>query len=324
MAGLATPMAIRVAATLDLAEHAEGTGATVEYLAHETGTAPAALRCLLDHLVAVGVFARDADTGTYRPTELGSGLHRDAPDSIKPLLDINTAGGRAELAFVELLETTRTGEPAYPRFYGREFWADLDTNPRLRESFDAQMNWRFREQAPRIAANLDWSRFSRILDVGGGDATLLTAILEHHPEPFGRVLELGPTANAAAERIAAAGLRHRAEAVTGSFFEPLPTEADAYLLCDILHDWDDHHARAILTECRRAAAPDGTVIVIEPIRDQGADTAIDLFMLMCFGGRERTITELTALATESGLRPRCSSEVADGRTALECTVATEH
>lgn len=93
---------------------------------------------------------------------------------------------------------------------------------------------------------------------------------------------------------------------------------------DILHDWDDEHSHAILTECRRAAAPDATVVVIEPVRGQGVGTAMDLFMLMCFGGRERTVDELVELATECGLALRAVSPVSDDRTALEFTVALRH
>ena len=126
-----------------------------------------------------------------------------------------------------------------------------------------------------------------------------------------------PDGVAAADRFATAGLDDRARALSGNFFDPLPVGADAYLLSDILHDWDDAHARKILAGCRRAAAPNGTVVVIEPVRGQGADTAIDLFMLMCFGGRERTVDELAALAAECGLELRGSSPVADGRTAVE-------
>jgi hypothetical protein len=97
--------------------------------------------------------------------------------------------------------------------------------------------------------------------------------------------------------------------------------ADAYLLSDILHDWDDDHARKILAGCRQAAAPNGTVVVIEPVRGQGADTAMDLFMLMCFGGRERTVDELARLAADCGLMLHDSGPVAEGRTALAFGVA---
>ncbi|MGH8918636.1 MAG: methyltransferase [Acidimicrobiales bacterium] len=314
MADLATPMSIRVAATLSLAEHAGSAGATAEHLAAETGTVAPALLRLLDHFVAIGVFALDAED-RYRPTALGAQLREDAPEGIKPLLDITCAGGRAELAFVDLLGTITTGAPAYEQRYGREFWADLGTSPKLRRSFDAQMNWRFQAQAPQIAERFAWSRFTEILDVGGGDGTVLAEILRAHPGLRGRVLDLEPTSTAAAERLAAFG--DRAGAVSGSFFDPLHTGADVCLLSDILHDWDDDHAREILTGCRRAATPDGTVVVIEAVLGQGTDTAMDLFMLMCFGGRERTVDELATLATDAGLVLRASSPVADGRTALE-------
>ncbi|MGH3763008.1 methyltransferase [Actinophytocola sp.] len=321
MASLATPMSIRVAATLSLVERAGSVGATVEQLASETGTSAPALRCLLDHLVAIGVFDLDMESGHYRPTDLGAQMSEDAPAGIKPLLDIGSAGGRAELAFVDLLGTITTGAPAYLHRYGHDFWADLDARPELRRSFDAQMNWRFQVQAPQIAERFDWSRFPEILDVGGGDGTVLAAILHAHPDLRGRVLDLSPTATAATDRFAAAGLDGRASAVSGSFFDPLPVGADAYLLSDILHDWDDDHARKILAGCRRAAAPNGTVVVIEPLRGQGADTAIDLFMLMCFGGRERTVDELTRLAADCGLTLHSWGPVAAGRTALEFGVA---
>lgn len=317
MADLATPMSIRVAATLSLVERAGSTGATAERLAAETGTAAPALRCLLDHLVGVGVFDLDADSGRYRPTDLGAQLSEDAPEGIKPLLDINRAGGRADLAFVELLGTVTTGEPGYVRRYGRGFYVDLDARPELRRSFDTQMNWRFQVQAPQIAERFGWGRFPEILDVGGGDGTLLEAILRAHPGVRGRVLDLAPTSAAAADRFAAAGLGGRGGAVTGSFFDPLPAGADAYLLCDILHNWDDDRAGEILAGCRRAAAPNGTVVVIEAVRGQGADTAIDLFMLMCFGGRERTVDELAGLAAHCGLALHGADPVSEGRTALE-------
>lgn len=316
LADLATPMAIRVAATLGLVERAGSAGASVEQLASETGTSALALRRLLDHLVAVGVFA--VESGCYRPTELGAQM---APGRFKTLLDINCAGGRAELAFVELLETVRDGTSAYEKRYGREFWADLDARPELRKSFDAQMNWRFRVQAGQIAERFDWGRFGEIVDVGGGDGYVLAEILRAHPGVRGRVVDLAPTAAAASERFVAAGLGDRASAVAGSFFDPLPGGADAYVLSDILHDWDDERAQRILRGCREAAGDNGTVLVIEPAWADGTGTAMSLHMLMCFGGKERSVAELVELGAAGGLALRESGAIADGRVLLEFGVS---
>jgi hypothetical protein len=179
------------------------------------------------------------------------------------------------------------------------------------------MNKRFRVQTTQIAERFDWGRFADVVDVGGGDGTVLTAILDAHAGVRGRLVDLPPTATAAAERFAAAGRQERAVAVPGSFFDPLPRGGDAYVLADILHDWDDAHAGMILARCAEAAGPQGTVLVIEPILGKGVDTSMDLFMLMCFGGRERPVDELTRLAAECGLVLRASVDAADGRTLLE-------
>lgn len=216
MADLVTPMSIRVAATLGLVERAGDGGATAERLAAEVGACASALRRLLDHLVAVGVFDFDALSGRFRPTRLGAQMGEAGRDGINLLLDINSAGGRAELAFVELLGTVTTGAPAYPRRYGRDFWSDLDVHPELRRTFDAQMSWRFRAQAPQIAEQFDWGRFGDVVDVGGGDGLLLVEILRAHPGVRGRVVDLAPAAAAAGERFAAAGMRDRAVAVAGA------------------------------------------------------------------------------------------------------------
>lgn len=311
LADLATPMAIRVAATLKLVDKVEPGGATLEQLASRTKTFSAALRQLLDHLVTIGVFDFDPNTGRYRPTDLSQQITDN-----HLLLDMQNAGGRAELAFVDLLETIATGQPSYPKRYGRTFWEDLDAQPSLRESFDAQMNWRFRTQAAQIAEQFDWGRFSTIFDVGGGDGTLLTEILRHHPDVRGQVLDLAPTASAASDRFAAVGLSDRATAIAGSFFELIPIGAEAYVLSDILHDWDDERAVEILAQTALAAGTN-PVVIIEPVRGISANTAIDLFMLMCFGSRERSVDELTELAEITGLRLQSSKRVADGRTALE-------
>ncbi len=318
-------MSLRVAATLGLADRAGQTGATAESLARQTGASASVLRRLLDHLVTVGVFDRDVETGRYRVTDFGRGLRDDDPGGLRADLDITGWLGRAELAFVELLHTVRTGELGYSRRYGRGFWADLAATPQLRKSFDAKMNRRFEVQATQIAQRFDWGRFSHIVDVGGGDGTLLDRILRTHPKVRGSVLDVPTTAAAATERFAEAGWGERADAVAGSFFEPLPGGADAYVLSDILHDWDDDNARAILTECTRAAAAHGLVLVIEVLREglpgQGFNTAIDLSMVVFFGGRERTIEEITALAGDCGLELRDTRRVADERTLLEFGIA---
>src|SRR5207249_7456950 len=77
-----------------------------------------------------------------------------------------------------------------------------------------------------------------------------------------------------------------------------------YLLSAIIHNWGDEAARAILRRCAQAADEDGAIFVVEKIGPDGHSprTDMDLRVLTYFGGRERGLAELTALAADVGLK----------------------
>ena len=308
-------MTLRVAVTLGLPDRLRTSDATVAELATELGVAPVGLELLLNHLATLGVVEA---TGTgFRTTEYGASLCTDADNGLTNFLHLDMAGGRAEMAFVELLHSVTTGNAGYARRFGQDFWADLGDHPHLRASFDEQMTHRFRTQVPRIVAAYDWARFPAIVDVGGGHGTLLAAILAAHPGARGTLVDLDPTATQAHHTFQAHQVGDRATTIARSFFDPLPEGADAYLLADILHDWDDEHAGQILARCAQACPPTGRVLVIESVNGRFAHTEFDLAMLAIFGGRERTLEEFRALGTGHGLTLDAVTDVTGDRCLLE-------
>jgi 2,7-dihydroxy-5-methyl-1-naphthoate 7-O-methyltransferase len=299
-ADLVTPMAIRVAATLRVADHIAAGRETARELAAAVGADSDALGRVLGHLVTAGVLVR-TEAGGFGLTALGEHLRDDDPDGVRAWLDLEGAIGRADLCFVELLHTVRTGEPAFPRRFGRAYWDDLSADPALAASFDALMGARLVADAPEVAAAYPWGALGRVVDVGGGDATLLLALLRAHPDLRGTVVDLaGPVARAE-HAIAAAGLGNRADAQVGSFFDPLPAGAGGYVLSGVLHDWDDEPARRILQRCADAAGETGRVLVVDHVGGGLPDTEGDLRMLCYVRGRERDLDRLGALAASAGL-----------------------
>ncbi len=307
MADLFTPMAVRVAATLRLADHIAGGADTLAALAERTGCDRDALGRLVDHLVAIGVLRR-RDVDTLSLADLGEQLREGHPGNGRAWLDIEGAVGRAELSALRLLDAVRRGRSAFPMLYGSGFWEDLAAQPALAESFDALMASRLRAEIDGIVAGYEWGTLAQLVDVGGGNGTLLAAILAAHPGLRGTLVELPGPAETAGPLLAAAGVRERCEIVGRSFFEALPAGADAYLLSGVLHDWDDEHALRILRRCAAAArTPAGRVLVIEEgLLDAdsgpGLRTEMNLRMLAYTGGRERTLAELEQLAFTAGLR----------------------
>jgi hypothetical protein len=167
--------------------------------------------------------------------------------------------------------------------------------------------------APAVVGALDWGTFGHIVDVGGGNGTLLIALLRAYPTLRGTVLDQPATVDAARAALAEAGVIDRADVHAGSFFDPLPPAADAYVLSAILHDWDDEHATLILGRCAEAAGADGAVVVVEKTGPDGASpsTAMDLRMLAYFGGRERSVRELADLAEKAGLSIKTAHQDGD-------------
>jgi hypothetical protein len=303
LASLATPMAVRVAATLHVADHVAAGRRTATAIAEAAGADPRALDPVLRHLVDVGLLDHDPSAG-YSLTGLGAVLRDDHPSGLRARLDTQQPLGRAELSFVQLVHSVRTGDAAFPVQFGRGFWEDLGTDAERAASYDAAMGVDVAAWAPAIADAYDWGALGHVVDVGGGDGTLAVALLRRFPRLRATVFDQPETAARARARLGAAGVADRSDTIGGSFFDPLPAGADAYVLTAIVHDWADEPARAILRRGAAAAGADGRVLVIEKIGTDGTtpSSEMDLRMLAYFGGRERGGDELVALAESAGCR----------------------
>lgn len=295
-------MAIRVAATLHLADHLmEGRNAAD--LADALGVESEMLERLLRHLQQVGVVQQD-EAQRFHLTSAGEALRSDHPSSLRGALDMEGPLGRADLSLIHLLHSVRTGEAAFPLLYDAGFWEDLAARPHLASAFNQQMASYSSLAADALVSAHDWGTLTHLMDVGGGNGRLLSAILTEYPHLRGTVLDQSEAVEEATARFTEDGLSDRASAVVGDFFDELPSGADAYLLSTVLHDWDDASAQRILRRCAQAAGPAGSVFVAEWAGPdvESLITDMDLRMLAYYGGRERGVPELTALAKSSGLR----------------------
>ncbi|GIF72114.1 methyltransferase [Asanoa siamensis] len=306
LADLATPMAIRVAATLRVADHVAAGRDTAAAIAAAAGVHADALGRVLRHLVVVGLLTVD-EAGHHTLTALGEQMRDDHPGGRRAWLDIEGGVGKGDLAFVDLLHTVRTGEPAYPVRYGRPFWADVAADPAHSAMFDALMGHHISLDNGGIADAYDWAALGSVVDVGGGSGTLLEVLLTAHPTLTGTVVDLPGPAAAARARLLDGDLADRAAVVEGSFFDPLPAGAGGYLLSAIIHDWDDERATAILRRCGEAAGDTGVVLVVEAAG--AVNTGMDLRMLTYYAGRERGLDEIDVLAGRAGLATRSVTPV---------------
>ncbi|WP_133906137.1 methyltransferase [Actinophytocola oryzae] len=318
IADLVTPMAVRVAATLRLADLMSEGVTEVEELATRTETDADALGRLLRHLTCHGVFTEPAPN-RFALNETADLLRSDHPGGMRAAFDLNEFGGRMDLVFTNLLHTVRTGGPAWETVHGAPFWEYLATNPTMAASFDASMAGSTRTAA---ATAYDWTDVRHVIDVGGGTGALLAEILAANPDIRATLVDLPDTVTRGRERLAERGLGDRCEFAGQSFFDPLPTGGDVYLLSAVLHDWDDDQATKILRGCAQAAGKTGRVVIVESHGTAGDDPGMfaemNLRMLVLSGGRERTVEDYQALATAAGLTTTDVRTTSTGLVVIDC------
>jgi hypothetical protein len=296
---LFTLQTIRVAVTLGLPDLIDGGIGNPADLAAATGTHPDALARLIRHLHNRGVFT-EPSPGLVDLSEIGRLLLTSDPEQQAAYFRLDAASVLFDAVVREMMYSIRTGLPAWSRVHREPFWEYVARSSTVATSFDQDMFRRAQVLGPELVAGYDWEGVSVLVDVGGGNGTLIAQLLTSRKSMHGTIVE----AAAAIERIQStlreAGLLERCDIVAGSFFEALPAGGDVYLLSWVLHDWGDDDAVRILTRCREAAGPSGRVLVVEQPLDVVPATELDLRMLLYFGGRERTRAEYERLARLSG------------------------
>jgi SAM-dependent methyltransferase len=208
--------------------------------------------------------------------------------------------------FAHILETVRTGTPGGEIEFGTDLFEFLAHNEDAAATFDAAMAERTAAYAPSVADAYDFSDVRTIVDVGGGNGTLLVEILRRHSHLSGVLFET-PTVAARADAVLdATDIADRCEVRAGDFFQQVPDKADCYVLANVLHDWDDTRSIEILRNCRRAMSRAGRVLIVERLipddRGDPVPTLLsDINMLVMTGGQERSNQEYSRLLSAARL-----------------------
>jgi hypothetical protein len=294
---------LQIVAKLGVADLLASGPRPVAELADATATNADALKRVLRALTSVGVFASDGQE-RYGLTPLGECLRSDARQSIRNRLIMH--GTTHWQNWGELEHSLRTGLPAFERAFGKPLFDYLASDPDASLRFDQSMAYRGAIDATAVVAAYDFSDATTVVDVGGGNGTLLAAVLAAAPSARGVLFDLPHVVAGSGSVLLRAGLSERVRVEGGSFFDAVPRGGDVYLLQKVLHDWDDERSIRILANCRTAMEPSARLLVLETLVPPGDaphfSKLIDVHMLVETGGRERTGEEFDRLLAGAGLR----------------------
>lgn len=272
-------------------------------------------RRILRALAVLGLCEqRSADS--FVASQLGARLRKGTPGSLRGMAML--WGDRIWSSLETIGETLRTGKPGR----GNGDFGGLHADPAESDIFNRAMAEQSGPIARALAATVDFSDCSSVMDVGGGYGAVLIEILRANPVLKGLVYDLPPIGDGALRYMGEAGVGDRADFQGGDFFRSVPGGSDCITLKYVLHDWSDADSLRILASCRAALAAGARLVLLErllPERVGAADEPVvraDLVM-MPINGKERTLDEYRQLLDAAGFAAGTVTPLVDGCWAVE-------
>ncbi len=302
--GALAVQAIYCAARLKLADYLSAGVDGIECLSTASNTHPVALRRLMRALCSLGIVT-EREPDRFALTELGQTLRSEDPSGVHPWA-VMLGAPFVWRPWGRLLETIQTGETAFARIFGRTFEEMMALCPEDAEIYNSAMNAGTTNAVSTIVHAYDFSPCELVVDVGGGRGALLQGILEANDRVRGVLFDL-PEVVLTAASLRESAVADRCQIVGGSYFDSLPSHADAYVLKGILHSQSDNDAIKILQNIRQVMRDSGRVVIIDtvlqPLNEPSPQKAMmDLMMLTLVPGHERTEAEFASLFQQAGMR----------------------
>ena len=297
---------ISVAAQLGIADLLADKPKSVAELAQETETHCHSLYRLLRTLASFDIFA-EIEEQKFRLTPRASLLKTDAPGSLRGYAVVMGADWHWQM-WKDILHSVKTGESAFEAIYGMGFEDYYQQYPEVAQNFDAAMKGALTLSDRAILDSYDFASFSKVIDIAGGgqgDGDLLVSILQKNQAVTGIHFDRPTRIEQAQTTIEKSNVSDRAQIMVGDFWESVPQGGDAYIVKNLIHDYDDAQAGNILSNIHQAIGNNGKLLVVEMIVPPGNEPSLAKIldveaMIMTPGAIERTATEYRQLFAKSG------------------------
>jgi hypothetical protein len=259
-------------------------------LADETGLHEPSLYRLLRSATGLGLFTQEPD-GRFALGSLG-----------RAAVELGPQPRWMTEALDQLGTTVATGTTGMQLAHRVGVFEYLRANPEQGAWFDGAMALINAGEPQAVAEAYDLGDIRCVADLGGGNGTMLSVLLERNPQLEAILFDTPETVASVIPALAELG--DRCEVVGGDFFEAVPTRADAYLLSHVVHDWAEPQSLSLLRNVRAAMEPGDRLLIVEMVMPPGDEPhparLLDMVMLLVTGGMERTEREYAELLDRAG------------------------
>lgn len=295
--------ALGTAARLGVADAIGDETKSVDELAQATQTHAPSLYRLLRTLASVGVFT-EVEPKRFALTPVGEYLRSDNPQTLRHVAMMHCAPWHLPYTG-QMIHSVKYREPAVKKAYQVNMvYQYFERDPEAGELFNKAMVNLTRNYHVPLIDSYDFSSFTKVVDLAGGQGALIAEILKANPHLQGVLFDLPQAVDQAADFLEQQGVADRCERVGGDMFESIPTGADLYTISYSIIDCSDESAIALLNSIRRGMADNAKLLVIDSIVPTGDEFHwvkwLDLEVMTIGNGRARTEAEFKELFQKGG------------------------
>jgi predicted O-methyltransferase YrrM len=260
------PRILITAAQLDLFSILKKGPRDVESMCHEKGWDFRALTILMDALAAMEIISKRRDGQYYMEPSVAALLSKDGTGSVLPMV---LHRGSMWESWSRLTEIVRSGRAESIKEVDAKSDEDM-------ESFIGAMHIVGRGLAKKVAASIDLSPFSRMLDVGGGSGVYTMAFLRAAPHMTATLFDLPRVVGIAETKFTEEGLIDRVELVPGDYnTDKFPGGQDLVLLSAIIHINSREGNRALFKRVFESLNPRGCIIIRDYLMDDSRISPVE-------------------------------------------------
>lgn len=248
---------------------ADQPGLTKADLASSIGVPVDTLHVVLFGLTALGVLRKQGDQ--FFNSELAmTRLNRNHSDNMIPYLAWqHHVVYRGMFHFAEAVrQYTNVGLKEFPG-EGNTIYERLASHPMEEKVFHDAMSDLSLKVNPVLVKALDWSKYSVVVDAGGGDGSNLISLAQNYPDLKGIIFDQPSVCKLAVENIAQKGLSDRISTHEGNFLtDPFPPNIDCVIFIHMFNIYSAAANQKLLSKVYESLNPGGAVVIYNTVANE--------------------------------------------------------
>ena len=302
--------ALYVVSKLEIADALSDSKKSTSELAQQLHLNEDHLYRLMRMVASIGVF-KESSHRVFANNKTSAYLKKDNPKSIRAMVLMHN-NPEMTMPWIESLESSiADGGIPFEKSNKHDLFDYMNKNQEFDLLFSQAMDSVESIAGSDFLKDLDWSKFTRIIDVGGSKGTKALAIIKENPALNAVVFDRPQVIEEARhywQKKVDKKILDRIEFVEGDMLKSIPkteSDTDAYFFMAVFHTFDDDGCKQILTNLKNAIGSKNPYIIIADTvaSETGIDSitaSMDMQMLMGTKGRERTLKEWNHLFDSTG------------------------